>query len=171
MEVPEVTLLQDTLKTQLKRKRDGKLQRHFAWTEYARKSILALRPPKTYGVFITSKSLNVRAEPNPNAKVLQRLKYGQYVNVINQQDNWLLVGKQPDGTEKWVSKEHVSRKRPEQTSKTNNQARTSLTDVQCGILRIEKLSVKTKKQYDIIERQLTRGGCNSEREALRKQWD
>ena len=123
--------------------------------------------------YVSGSSLNYRDAPNGN--VIGSLPYGAKVTVFEKSGEWWVRISKSNTPENWVHSAYlVSQKPParQASSKSNSQTSSRLSDAECGRLRIKKITtVKTQAQFDAIERQLTRGGCNSQRDARRKQWE
>ena len=120
--------------------------------------------------YVLGSSLNFRDAPNGNK--LGSLGFASKVTVYEKQGNWLRISKSSEA-QKWVHGDYVSTSKPvAKNNSTPSRANRKLSDAECGNLRIKKItSVKTQSQFDAIERQLTRGGCNSQLEARKRQWD
>lgn len=154
----------------------SKLPDLFAETNVSDSIVIALLTPQdSQGevYYNTASSLNVRSAPN-GIKLGDNLAYGQRVVVYEKREDWLRIstGSEP---EQWISEKFVSTTKPvakRSPSNSSSPSNLKLSDAECGRLRIRKIvNSKTQKQFDAFERQLTRGGCNSQREARKKQWD
>jgi len=122
--------------------------------------------------YVKGDSLNYRDAPTLKGKKLGSLPFAAKITIYERSGDWVRItlASQP---QEWVHEAYVVSSKPhENSTSSSNQRNTRLSDAECGRLRIEKITtVKTQAQFDAIERQLTRGGCNSQRDARRKQWD
>lgn len=121
--------------------------------------------------FVSVNSLNYRDAPN--GVKLGSFPFATRLLAYERHGSWVRISKAGD-SQKWVSEKYLSDTKPSSrpiSTSPSNQSRRRLTNSECGTLRLRKLSVKTQSQFDAIERQLSRGGCNSQQEARKKQWD
>jgi hypothetical protein len=118
--------------------------------------------------YVSGSSLNYRDAPNGNK--LGSLARSSKISVYKQQGKWLRIT-ESGLPEKWVHEDFVSSIKPADLPSSSTKPYKRLSVQQCGDLRISRLLSKTKQEYNSHDRQMTRGGCNSEREALKKQWE
>jgi len=121
--------------------------------------------------FVSVNSLNYRDAPD--GVKLGSFAFSTRLLAYERVGGWVRVSKAGD-REQWVFEKYLSDTKPSSrpiSSSPSSQSRRRLTNSECGTLRIRKLSVKTQSQFDAIEGQLSRGGCNSQQEARKKQWE
>jgi uncharacterized protein YgiM (DUF1202 family) len=85
----------------------------------------ALLAPMAQAAFVSGSTLNCRAEPSPDAEILERLVRGQEVTILESQDGW---GKAQlsDSKSCWVSQMFLSdfKIKPEETKFVGAETRT-----------------------------------------------
>lgn len=129
--------------------------------------------------YVSGSSLNYRN--SPSGSKLGSFPFSTELVIYDRSGKWVRVSKARE-PEKWVHEDYLSKSKPSkprrtvtsnnQTTNSNKQRYRKLSDAECGRLRIKMVTtVKTQAQFDAIERQLTRGGCNSQEEARKKAWE